>query len=337
MKVFFSFFLLFSSGGLLFSQSIIPLQSGRETSIRGLSVLNDSVAWISGSNGWTALTSDNGKNWKWQQIKGYEKFDFRDIESFSENKAILVSAGSPAVIIITEDGGNTWKEVYRNQSPDIFLDGMDFWDDERGIIYGDPINGKMVLLKTSDGGDSWKEISDNLNIRLVEGEASFAASGTNIRCRSKGKTWIATGGKQSRIFYSSDYGENWLDYPCPILQGKNSTGPFSIAFVNKRTGIAAGGDYLRDTLRENNLLLTKNGGKTWHKPTVSTFGYRSAVEYITSKMVVAAGPTGTDLSLNGGKSWRNLSGEGYHTVRRSKSGSWVLLTGSGGRIAELQI
>lgn len=322
--------------GSLYSQTLIPLQSGKKTSIRGLSVLNDSTAWLSGSMGWTARSTDRGRSWIWKQIPGYEKLDFRDIEAFSDSRAIMVSAGTPAVILLTTNGGASWQEVYRNDSPDIFLDGMDFWNQEEGIVYGDPIKGKMVLLRTSDAGLTWQDISMNNKIELIEGEASFAASGTAIRCGNGGRTWIVTGGLQSRIFYSSDRGNNWEAYSCPIIQGKASTGPFSIAFYNNRRGIAAGGDYLIDSARHNNLLLTKNAGKNWKRPATSTFGYRSAVEYISRNVLIAAGPSGVDHSQNGGKSWNKLSENGFHTVRKAKSGNWVLLSGNNGSISELK-
>lgn len=333
MKIIISFFIFICIQAN--AQILKPIHSEKNTSLRGLSVVNDSVAWVSGSNAWTALSLDGGKTWTWRQLKGYEKLDFRDIEAFSDSKAILVNAGSPAVILLTEDAGNTWKEVYRNTSSDIFLDGMDFWDSKNGIIYGDPINQKMVLLKTTDGGFTWNDISDNNKIKILEGEASFAASGTAIRCDKKGNVWIATGGKKSRLFYSKNYGKTWNFYDCPIIQGKSSTGPFSIAFQEDGSGIVVGGDYLIDSLRLNNLLLTKNAGKTWFKPIISTFGYRSAVEYLSDKKLIASGPSGTDFSKDGGKTWFKLSEFGYHTVRKAKSGKLVLLTGSNGRIAQL--
>ena len=315
------------------SQTLIPLASGKNTSLRGLSVVDDTVAWASGSKGWTARSINGGKTWIWKQIPGYENLDFRDIEAFSANRALLLSAGTPAVILLTTDGGSVWKEVYRNDSPEIFLDGMDFWDAERGLIYGDPIKSKLVLLKTSNGGVNWENISQNNTINLMVGEASFAASGTAIRNDSKGNTWIATGGSKSRIFYSSDYGNSWKVNDCPIIQGKSSTGPFSIAFYTKKIGIAVGGDYLIDSSRVNNLILTRNSGKAWLKPFSSTFGYRSAVEYVSKLRLIATGPGGTDISNDGGKTWTNLSQIGYHTVRKAKSGKLVLLTGSDGRIA----
>lgn len=329
------FLLLFGYSYVLYAQTLVPLHSGAKTSLRGLSVVNDSVAWVSGSNGMYAISTDAGRTWKWDQLKLYEKLDFRDIEAFSDQKAVMVNAGTPSVILLTNDGGKSWKEVYRNESSEIFLDGIDFWDEKNGIIYGDPINGQMVLLKTSDGGNSWKDISTNNPILLIKGEASFAASGTGIRCGKNGKVWIATGGLQSRIFYSADYGKSWEAYACPIIQGKNSTGPFSIAFYRNK-GVVVGGDYLQDTSRVNNTLLSVDRGKTWTSPLIPTFGYRSAVEYISAKVLFATGPGGTDFSEDGGKSWQKLSDIGYHTVRKAKSGRLVLLSGSNGKIAQIR-
>ena len=94
-----------------------------------------------------------------------------------------------------------------------------------------------------------------------------------------------------------------------------------------------GGDYLIDSSRVNNLILTRNSGKAWLKPFNSTFGYRSAVEYMSKLRLIATGPGGTDISNDGGKTWTNLSQIGYHTVRKAQSGKLVLLTGSDGRIA----
>jgi len=320
----------------LSAQSIQVLQKGKDTSLRGLSVVDDSVAWVSGSKGWTAISKDGGKNWDWKQLKGYENLDFRDIEGFSASKAILMSSGTPAVILLTTNGGASWKEVYRNESAEIFLDGMDFWDSERGIVYGDPINAQLFLLQTKDGGLNWQNISAQNKISILKGEASFAASGTNVRTGKGGKVWIATGGTQTRIFRSKDYGMSWDSAKLPLIQGKNSTGTFSLAFYNNKLGVAVGGDFLSDKLRESNLALTMNSGKTWIKPQISTFGYRSAVEYLSRNELLATGPTGTDRSVDGGKTWKNLSESGFHTVRKAKSGKLVLLTGGNGRIAIYQ-
>src|ERR1700744_3359092 len=96
------------------AQKVVLLQQGTPTSIRGLSVVDDNVAWISGSNGYTAITKDGGKNWVWQEVKGFEKADFRDIEAFSDKEAKIMASGTPALILKTIDGGKNWQIKYRN-------------------------------------------------------------------------------------------------------------------------------------------------------------------------------------------------------------------------------
>lgn len=314
---------------------ITVLQEGKPTSIRGLSVLNDKVAYVSGSNGWVGKTTNKGKRWKWYQVPGQEKADFRDIVVFSKKEAAIISAGSPLVILKTRDGGKSWKETYRDERQEIFFDGMDFWDEQRGIAYGDPIGGRMQLLATKDGGDSWHDISDSVNIRLRDGEAGFAASGTGIRVLPGGQVFIATGGSQSRVFASSDYGRTWQTFPIPIRQGLPSTGAFSIAFADAWQGIAVGGDYSDDKNATDAIALTRNRGITWDKPAVPTGGYRSAVEYIGRDTWIATGTSGVDISYDNGETWVNVSDESYHVVRRAKNGNWVLLAGAKGRIADL--
>ena len=268
-------------------------------------------------------------------VKGFEKSDFRDIEAFDKLKAIVVNAGSPAYILKTLDGGKNWTEVYKNTESAIFLDGMAFWDNQQGIIFGDPIKNKMQLLKTTDGGISWQDISANLKKELKLGEAGFAASGTTIRTGSGGKVWIASGGAVSNIYYSANYGQTWKVYPCPIIQGESSTGPFSIAFLNSKKGIAVGGNYLKDKENENNILITKNGGKSWTKPEKPVLGYRSAVEYFSDQICFATGSSGTDYSLDGGNTWTNISTQNFNALQKAKKGSLVLLTGNKGNIFQL--
>jgi photosystem II stability/assembly factor-like uncharacterized protein len=317
------------------SYTLKQLAAGKNTSMRGLSVLSDSVAWVSGSNGYVGKTLNGGKTWEWTQPKGYEKLDFRDIEAFDDLKAIVVNAGSPAYILSTVDGGKSWTQVYKNTDSAIFLDGMAFWDKQQGIIFGDPIKNKMQLLKTTDGGLTWQDISNKLKKELKAGEAGFAASGTTIRTLPNGKVWIASGGSTANIYFSSNYGNSWKVYPCPIIQGESSTGPFSIAFYNAKNGIAVGGNYLKDKENSNNVVLTSNGGKTWQKPEKPVLGFRSAVEYITDKICFATGSSGTDYSADGGITWSNISTQNFNALQKAKTGKLVLLTGNRGNIFQL--
>ena len=321
--------------GFTQTYTLKELTTGKNTSMRCLSIVSDSVAWVSGSNGHVGKTLNGGKTWHWTQPKGYEKLDFRDIEAFDDLKAIVVNAGSPAYILSTVDGGKSWAAVYKNVDSAIFLDGMAFWDAQQGIIFGDPINNKMQLLRTTDGGLTWQDISINLKKELAKGEAGFAASGTTIRTGAGGKVWIASGGTKSNIYYSGNYGKTWKVYPLPILQGESSTGPFSIAFNDAKNGLAVGGNYVKDKENKNNVLITKNGGKTWLKPIKQVFGYRSAVEYLTDQICFATGSSGTDYTLDGGHTWTNISTQNFNALQKAKKGNLVLLTGNRGNIYQL--
>ena len=144
MKPFLIFILVFYTS-ITAAQKIEVLSSGNKTSIRGLSVVTDKVVWASGSNGMVARSLDSGHTWKWMQVKGYEKKDFRDIEAFDAVTAIIMAVDTPALILKTIDGGEHWKKVYENNTTGMFLDAMEFWNEQSGIVIGDPINGKFFI------------------------------------------------------------------------------------------------------------------------------------------------------------------------------------------------
>lgn len=317
--------------------ALSPLNKGTNTSIRGLSVVDDQVAWVSGSNGHVGKTTDGGKTWTWTKPPGYEMLDFRDIEAFDAMRAVIVNAGSPAFVLLTDDGGTNWRQSYVNRDSSIFLDGMDFWDSERGMIFGDPIKGKLQILRTHTGGANWDDISGNLKYKITMGEAGFAASGTTIKTLGKGRVWIATGGAVANIYHSNNAGKRWKRYANPIIQGVNSTGAFSIDFYDAKNGIVVGGDYLKDQENTNNALYTRNGGKTWIKPEISVSGYRSAVRYLDRYNCIAGGSSGVDVSSDGGKTWKNISTVNINAIQKAKSGRIILLAGNNGEIYRLEV
>lgn len=322
-----------------FSQAIewknIPTQT--EASFRGLSVVDDNVAWVSGSKGTVGKTTNGGESWDFKQVKGFETLDFRSLYAFDRDTALIANAGFPARIFRTNDGGKSWIQVYSNPDSAAFFDGIDFWNGTEGIAFGDPIKGKMLLLRTHDGGRTWEELEENRRPVLEAGEASFAASGTTIRCLNNWEVVIATGGKISRFWVSMDTGQTWKASYTPVIQGKNSTGVFSFAFWDKKQGLLVGGDYLQDTLKKDHVFYSKDSGKTWLPPFGPTRGYRECVEYLNEKLAVAIGPGGSDYSPDGGLHWKPLSDEkGFHVVRKARKGKLVIAAGGKGRMAVLK-
>ncbi len=306
-----------------------------EVELRGLSVVNDEVVWMSGNNGFVCRSVNGGQTFDTLRVKDYEKSEFRDIEAFDDKTALILSAGVPAVLLRTIDGGIKWKVVYSNSTKGIFFNGMDFWDDKRGIAFSDPVDGKLFIIATVNGGINWKEIPYKDRPTAQEGEVGFAASGTSIRTVGDGYAYIGTGGRAAHIFTSDNYGKTWKKFPCPIKKGGESAGVFSVAFKDLRTGVIAGGDFKLDTLSANNCFLTYDGANTWKPPLTPPKGYRSCVEYLNQTAVVAVGPNGTDYSRDGGNTWKRISKAGFNVVRKAKTGNRIWLAGSGGLLGML--
>ena len=308
------------------------VETGTRASFRALSVVDDRVAWLAGTGGMVGRSVSGGKSWQFTAIPGFEKSDFRSLYAFDSLRALAANAGSPAVILLTSDGGKTWKEVYRNLHRDAFIDGIDFRDENRGMVYGDPIGGKMLLLKTGNGGLSWQEVPENQRPALDSGEASFAASGTGIRLWDDARVAIASGGMTSRIWYSENEGTSWKKIEVPILQGSPSRGIFSI-LIEEQNWVVAGGDYLADSLRKDHVYFSSDQGKTWTFPKQATRGYRECLAAAGKNRLLAAGPSGVDASEDGGRSWSAFSDlKGFHVVRKARKGSLVILAGAKGLI-----
>lgn len=208
--------------------------------------------------------------------------------------------------------------VYQENHPKAFYDSMDFWNDQEGIAIGDPTDDCMSIIITRDGGNTWNKLSCDDLPKAKEGEAAFAASDTNIAIVGE-HTWVATGGKASRILYSPDKGKSWEVFDTPIEQGKGTTGMYSIDFYDELNGFAIGGDYTKPEDNQANKIRTKDGGKTWELVAQGQEpGYRSCVQYIPNgerKELVAVGFKGIDYSNDSGTTWKHLSNEGFYTIR----------------------
>ena len=317
-----------------FSQTIKVLQSGTKTSIRGMSVVTDKIIWASGSNGTIAKSTDGGNSWQWLIVKDFEKRDFRDIEAFDSNTAVIMAVAEPAVILKTKNGGKNWYTVFEDSTKGMFLDAMDF-DRKNGLVIGDPINDNIFMASTEDEGESWRKWHGVLDVLTVKekGEAFFASSGTNLKSGKSGMFFVS-GGKQSNIYQWEDI----VIQEIPITKGTNSTGANSIDILeSKNKGVIVGGDFAKDTISSNNCaLFTYTKEKfIFTKPKTPPHGYRSCVIYITENQLITCGTSGIDISNDGGNNWQLISTESFHVVQKAKKGSAVFLAGNKGRIAQL--
>lgn len=302
--------------------------------MRAAHAVTPTICWLGGTRGTVLKTTNGGHTWTTYKVAGADSLDFRDIHAFDKQVAIAMSAGESekdkAKIYKTEDGGESWKLVYQTTQPGVFLDGIDFWDKNKGICLGDPTQGKLFILTTEDGGNNWQELALDRRPAAEPGEACFAASGTSILVNGKGTVFIGTGGsKMARVFRSEDYGQSWQVSSTPLPAGPTS-GIFGLRFWSKKNGIAVGGDYKKTTDSTQNVLLTTDGGVTWTlsgmtkpsglKESVAVYHKTNATWNGDTQIrsdnyaLVTSGPSGSSVSLDRGKSWISLGTEGFHSL-----------------------
>lgn len=313
---------------VVFSQKIEVFNTATNNSYRGLSVVNDKIIWVSGNNGTVERSINGGETFEVIHVKGFEKNDFRDIEAFDANTAVIMAVSEPAFILRTENGGKDWQTVYQNSNKGMFLDAMDFRG-KNGVVIGDPINGRFFMVTSSDKGKTWQDVAESERPIADSGEACFASSGTNIRMMKRKNSVFITGGLSSHFYKGNKR------VKIPILQGKQSTGANSVAFMNKKNLIVVGGDFLQKDETDKNCVISNDGGDTWHFPSNPPSGYRSSVEYINNLTWIACGLNGVDISKDNGETWSKISDQSFHVVRKAKKGNAVYFAGNNGKIGKL--
>jgi len=305
-----------------------------DADFRGLSVVGEKIAWVSGTKGTFGRTTDGGKNWSVGTVPDAEKLDFRDVEAFGESTAYLMSAapGDGSRIYKTTDGGKNWTLQFKNAQPKAFFDAIAFWDETHGIAFSDPVDGRFLFVRTDDGGKNWKPLPEKSRPVALAKEGAFAASGTCLVTRDKSDVWFCTGGaKVARVFHSSDRGDTWTVSETPLLAGVESAGAFSLAFRDKDHGVIVGGDYKKPDDTASTVATTADGGRTW-KPVAAKLPFRSAVAWAKDRWV-AVGTSGSDFSPADGKTWKPLDRAKSNAVGFTASGDgWVV--GPTGRIAK---
>lgn len=329
------------------------LNVGVSTNIRALSIPGANDWWFGGSKGWLGHSTDGGKNWVLRQPLG-ASVDFRNVHAFNDKEAVAAVAGQPAVIFRTEDGGSSWREVYRNADSLAFFDAFGFWNANEGVLFGDPLaDGRMLLLFTQDGGRSWLTAADSMRPLFAPGEAAFAASGTAMQCSGDSTLALVSGGAVSRLWFSTNRGRTW-DFragnkPNPALYGEHanfpdtlppekarlyygapSRGGFSLALTPDSMWAVVGGDYQNEAHAQGHFAVF--GYNQWWGARQATRGYRECLLVMDTMTWLATGPSGSDISWDGGLTWQPfLEAKGMHVIKNNRAGG-VLLAGRGGTL-----
>lgn len=274
-------------------------------SIRPITVSQEKVWYAANRNkvGFVSLT--DGTKMQRQINKDTIKMEFRSIAQTSTSIFVLTIA-NPALLYKFSKDLSQKKLVYEEKHEKVFYDSMQFWNDKEGIAFGDPIENCLSVIITRDGGETWTKIPCTKLPEVADGEAAFAASNTNIIIKGT-NTWLVSGGKKSRVFFSSDKGNSWNVYETPIVQGEAMTGIFTADFYDSKIGFIAGGNYDKPNQNFQNKAITNDGGKTWKLVGEKQgFGYASCIQFVpksNGKQLVCVGANGLFYSKDSGATW----------------------------------
>ncbi len=315
--------------------------------LRGIHSVGGGVAWASGTNGTIIRTEDGGYLWQSCSMpRGAEHLDFRGIQAFDANTAIVMSSGKGDLsrLYKTTDGCHTWKLIFTNPDKDGFWDALLLNRFDRdGELLGDPVNGKFVFMETSDKGDTWTKTKYQ-GLDALKEEGAFAASNSSLMLDERFITGFITGGPLGpRILTNegSSETEAFKTQSLPLKGGSPSAGAFSIEDRAWCCWVVVGGEYTKPDDSNGTAAYTHDGGKTWQAAHSQPHGYRSSVAYDAStKTWLTVGPNGTDISTDDGRNWRPLHPnpalhEPADADRNWNALSLPFVVGPHGRIAKL--
>jgi len=355
------------------AQAQWDLQESHSTAdLRGIDNVGSGVAWASGANGTVLRTFDGGEAWQTCAVPpGAEHLDFRGIQSFDANTAIVMSSGKGDLsrLYKTTDGCHTWKLIFRNPDKEGSWDALHFdrhqW---LGWLLGDPVKGTFVLFASDDAGKNWIR-QHNRGLRVQQGtEIALAASNSSLTAIG-GWVTIASGGAMGAFEYSivglqicidacseadndrEGRGNKWNRLPIPVGNHSDSSGVFSIGVGETTLGapffrsmVAVGGDYLKpdDSVGSAAFSEATDPAKlAWHPAQSMPHGFRSAVAYdADAKTWITVGPNGTDISTDDGRNWRALHPDPALNEAPDADRNWNALSlpfavGPHGRIGKL--
>jgi photosystem II stability/assembly factor-like uncharacterized protein/dienelactone hydrolase len=211
-------------------------------------------------------TRDGGKTWKpvdykGPYVKGLCAIDIVKEQYINHGKIdykihiyAVGRVGSPANMMVSHDGGETWTSNSMNNDCKMLFD-IKMFDKNNGFVCAasdeDMEKSNALILKTSDGGKTWKKV--------YQSNRPFEATWkTSFPTKEVGYVTIQSYNpdpnvKQQRIAKTTDGGETWNEINLVEDAGARE---FGIGFIDENHGFVG---------TMNTGYETKDGGKTWEK------------------------------------------------------------------------
>ncbi|MDD3004811.1 oxidoreductase [Flavobacterium sp.] len=313
----------------VFTSVVIDTLLEKEISIRALLIDGTKIGYAGTNGQYGFIDLMKNKKFNGHIIKDTLMPEFRSIAQ-TKDHIFMLNAGSPALLYKISKDGSEIKKVYQDNHPKAFYNSMQFWNDTEGIAMGDPIADCFSVLITRDTGNTWHKVPCENLPKIHTGEAAFAASNTNLVVKGNA-TWMVSGGKRARIFFSPDKGKTWEVTQTPLIQGKTMSGIFTADFYDSKIGFITGGNYENPSDNSTNKAITRDGGKSWNIVAKNDgFGYASCVQFVpksSGKALVTVGASGLFYSPNSGEKWIQFSEDASLYTLRFMNDSTAIAAG----------
>jgi len=301
------------------------LQLGNETHYARALKIDQKTLFVGFSDG--ELYAVNLKNKNIEKIDAPKSLvEIRDLEKLGNDLYVMESS----------DTSELWKMnlITKVWTPIKLIHEAVFLDDliatkHEVFAFGDAINDSLVMYSIrSDSAYNEAKFMHGLPMGKI---ALFAASGSAIQAFAH-HFGIIYQEKGSFYTYCIPGKHFFHKRKLPLLQGA-SGGAFSqVIFDLKKNKCIAivGGDYLNPNRNDSIACYSTDAGQTFLLSESQPKGYRSHVIQMKNGKLMAVGPTGIDVSTDGGKNWRFVREGKFHAAIRA--GKYVYVTSNGGKV-----
>lgn len=285
-----------------------------------LSSASEAGVCVGTGNGEIHSTSDGGAHWE----RKYRGIDAPITSLRFQNGKTGFAFSYVGLVLSTDDGGATWKELSTRLGLRSVVFASDFPSARVGYVGGLLIDGNSaMILKTSDGGARWDSLRTGISSPIYDLDFTdelrgYLLTGENTlrRTRDGGLTWdslaiVAPGHCSGMRFPGQDSGWVVSDSGV-ILRTVNGGGAWATRFVDPKKSFTriecrATANCLavaRDT-GQSYVLATSDGGSTWNSAALGPASLVMAILLENGK----AFATGNGLfrSNDGGRSWTRIS------------------------------
>jgi photosystem II stability/assembly factor-like uncharacterized protein len=217
-----------------------------DADFRGLWFTDSLNGWVTGG-GWSidgglvGRTRDGGRTWSFQSgvlDGGGTQFGLGRVQFRDTLRWCVV--GSAGIVLVTNDGGVTWRSVRYGRSPADGLSDIQFLDESNGWA-----SGTASVVGTHDGGETWSP--------LVYGSSENGyLSGNAIHMSDTQSGWLV--GHSGALLRTGDGGATWTRVPLPLRADEHPT-LWDVTFSDAEHGWAVG--------ERGSIFHTTDGGSTW--------------------------------------------------------------------------